>query len=43
MVLKVAKVAFAVAYFWGLLDIHEYTGVLQMALSSLDKQAAMQL
>ena len=38
--LKVARAAFAVACFWGLLDIHEYTGHLQMAEYPLDKQTA---
>ena len=38
--LKVAQAAFAVACFWGLSDIHECSGGLQMAPSSLDKQTA---
>ena len=38
--LKVARAAFAVACFWGLSDIHECTGRLQMAAYPLDKQAA---
>ena len=38
--LKVAQVAFAVACFWGLSDIHKCLGHLQMAAYLLDKQAA---
>ena len=38
--LKVARVAFAVACFRGLSDIHECMGRLQMAAYSLDKQTA---
>ena len=36
--LKFAWAAFAVACFWGLSDIHERSGHLQMAPHSLDKQ-----
>ena len=36
--LKVARTAFAVACFWGLSDIHECSGHLQMAPYPLDKK-----
>ena len=39
--LKVAKAAFAVAYFWGLSDIHECPGHLYMAPYPLDKQTTV--
>ena len=38
--LKVARAAFAVDCFWGLSDVHECTGRLQMAAYPLDKQTA---
>ena len=38
--LKVARAAFAVACFWGLSDVHECSGRLQMAAYPLDKQTA---
>ena len=38
--LKVARAAFAVACFWGLSDVHECMGRLQMAVYPLDKQTA---
>ena len=38
--LKVSRAAFAVACFWGLSDVHECTGRLQMAAYLLDKQTA---
>ena len=38
--LKVAQAAFAVACFWGLSDIHECMGRLQMAAYPLGKQTA---
>ena len=38
--LKVARAAFAVACFWGLLDVHECTGCLQMAAYPHDKKTA---
>ena len=38
--LKVTHAAFAVVCFWGLLDIHECLGLLQMASHPLDKQKA---
>ena len=38
MLLKVVQAAFAVTCFWGLSDIHECSGRLQMALHPLDKQ-----
>ena len=38
--MKVTQAAFAVACFWGLLDIQECLNVLQMAPSPLDKQTA---
>ena len=38
--LKVTWAAFAVACFWGLSDIHECLGLLQMASHPLDKQTA---
>ena len=37
---EVAQDAFAVACIWGLSDVHEYLGRLQMALYTLDKQTA---
>ena len=37
---NVAKAAFAVAFFWGLLDIHKCLGHLQMAPYPLNKQKA---
>ena len=40
LVLKISQAAFAVACFWGLSDLHECSGVLQMAPSPLDKQTA---
>ena len=40
MMLKVAQAAFAVACFWGLSDIHECLGCLQMAPHPLEKQIA---
>ena len=38
--LKVVQAAFAVACFWGLPDIHECSGRLQMAPHPLEKQTA---
>ena len=38
--LNVTQAAFAVACFWGLSDIHECLGLLQMASYPLDKQTA---
>ena len=43
LVLKVAQGAFAVACFWGLSDVHECSGGLQMAPSPLDEQIAFWL
>ena len=40
LVLKAAQAAFAVACFWGLSDVHECLGDLEMAPSPLDKQTA---
>ena len=40
LVLKISQAVFAVACFWGLSDLHECSGVLQMAPSPLDKQTA---
>ena len=37
---KVSQAAFAVSCLWGLLDVHECSGRLQMAPYSLDKQTA---
>ena len=38
--LKGAQAAFAVAYFWGLTDVHEYLDGVQMIPSPLDKETA---
>ena len=38
--LKVAQAVFAVACFWGLSDVHECLGRLQMSTYPLDKQTA---
>ena len=38
--LEVAQATFAVACFWGLLDIYKCLGCLQMASYPLDKQTA---
>ena len=38
--LKVAQPAFAVACFWGLSDVHECSGHLQMIPYPLDKETA---
>ena len=38
--LKVALAVFAVARFWGLLDVHECLGFLQMVAYPLGKQTA---
>ena len=40
LMLKVARAAFAVAGFWGLSDVDECTGHLQMAAYPLDKLTA---
>ena len=38
--LKVGRAAFAVAGLWGLSDVHECSGYLQIAVYHLDKQTA---
>ena len=38
--LKASQAAFAVACFWGLSDVHECSGHLQMAAYPFDKQTA---
>ena len=40
MMLKVVQATFDVACFWGLSDMHECLGRLQMALHPFDKQTA---